>query len=191
MCNNLIWTTYQTLKNLELSSENDTRGIYIFGFNFERGFIPYYVGKSNEIHKRIFEHVSSFLGGDYTIFRKETFYENLNNKELFKENKELQKIWEVSNKINEKGIVYNPTNLECKKWFVENINLIQPHIFNMLELFQFTYTKFDKDKEEEFKLSLYDLEKIVINSYNKENLWNTRGGKFKLDNINLPDFKNM
>ncbi len=47
-------------------------GIYVWGwFDEEEKFVPYYVGKANNIGQRLFEHIGKLKGGLYAIYSKE------------------------------------------------------------------------------------------------------------------------
>jgi len=42
-------------------------GIYMWGVKFNSAYYPIYVGKAENICERIFQHISSFTGGEYII----------------------------------------------------------------------------------------------------------------------------
>lgn len=43
--------------------------VYVWGFQFENLFIPYYVGKTSKIYERAMQHYARFRGGEYAVYR--------------------------------------------------------------------------------------------------------------------------
>jgi len=185
----LEWSKLQEFGNNNMDLEDTTnkvvRGVYIWGFMKGDKFIPYYVGKSDNIHYRMFEHIGALLGGSYTIYHENSLMDFPTHKKNINE-------WN-SNLISEKeyeGIVYYPKDLNAFKWFLEhryNPN-VKPHLDNMVKNFRYTYAEYSKDDETKYKVPIYDIEKTIISTFGLENLGNTRGGevisKIELENIN-------
>lgn len=182
---NLNWQPIQILNKIDFGNSinkskksNDYRGVYIWGFNFDGDFIPYYVGKSDNIFSRIFEHLGSLLGGSYTIYHKKSLKNFCNFKDSFK-------TWD--NYIPDEGIVYYPRDLKSMKWFHQNREKLNEHINLMYDSFAFIYAKFnDKDN-----IKLRDVEVALINKIGKNKLGNSYGGNSKIEDINLPNIKNF
>lgn len=176
----LEWQELQKFGDKNISVENgtykaeDVRGVYIWGFMVDDRFIPYYVGKSDNIHFRIFEHIGALLGGAYTIYHQAVLKDFSKHKPNFKS-------WEPDDILNEfkNAIVYYPKNSTSFKWFIENRNNsnVKTHIDYMVDSFRYTYAEYIL-KDDEFA-SLYDLEKYLIRKLGMQNLGNIRGGNPK------------
>jgi hypothetical protein len=156
----LCWTDIISVS--EINYTNEDQGIYIWGFEINKKFIPYYVGIAYNIQARITEHISSIIGGRYCIIHSE-------NLKKFYNYKETENISENS------GLLYIPNFPEGYNQFLRNKKRLQPHIDNMVEKMCFTYSAFNDEKITKKDLEL--IEKICIEKIGKEKLWNTRGGK--------------
>lgn len=161
------------------------RGVYLWGFTIDNHFIPYYIGISDNIHSRMIVHIENMLRGAYTIFHKDSLKSLKEDNEIFKKYKAEAKKWEIPEKIAESGIVYNPTDLSCRLWFIDNIANLNEHINYMVSTFSYTYALYENDVDD---ITLKDIEKHLIDGIHKNNLWNTVGGEpkdFKIDNFGL------
>lgn len=173
----LDWQELQKFGDYNISADDnsnkvkDVRGVYIWGFMIGDKFIPYYVGKSDNVHYRMFEHIGALLGGAYTIYHKDKLMD-------FSKHKLIIKSWELNDILKEpkNAIVYYPKNTTAFKWFVENRNNsnVKTHLDYMVDSFRYTYAEYLKN-DDEF-VSLYDLEKYLISKTGINNLANTRGG---------------
>lgn len=158
----LHWKPLKKALDLDFPNTKES-GIYIWGFTIDDKFIPYYVGKADNIHGRIATHLSSIMSGRYTIFNKDC----LKNFKLHKSQKELS-----SDGLGKIYIPYWPKSII---YFLNNKKKLEPHINFMLESFTFSYIKIPTEK---FPADILDsLEKFIINYIGKENLINTRSGK--------------
>lgn len=155
----LVWTDIISVVEIDYNKED--QGIYIWGFEINNKFIPYYVGIAYNIQTRITEHISSIIGGRYCIIHSK-------NLEQFYEYKETKSISEES------GLIYIPNFPEGYKQFLFNKKKLQPHIDYMVEKMCFTYSVFNEENITKKDLEL--IEKKCIQMLGKEKLWNTRGG---------------
>lgn len=137
-------------------------GVYIWGFNIDSVFIPYYVGIAENIFLRINQHLSLLVSGQYTIFHKSS----LTQFKLFKDS-EVQTDKSM-------GKIYSPEWPNNYAKFLINRKELQPHIDYMVDCFQFTYAKVELGENSGFGLK--EIEKACINLIGKENLINTKSG---------------
>lgn len=151
----LHWEEKVTLKELKNPLKSDISGVYIWGFTIDSKFIPYYVGSSDTIFKRICEHVASIMTGKYTMYHKDSLAD-------FSKYKSEG----VSN--NEKGKVYCPNWPESFVDFLAQREELQPHIDFMIDNFSCTYAKVES------KEYLKNVEGQCISAIGKANLCNDR-----------------
>jgi len=66
---NMFIYDLQGLKNNNISKKagKGVSGIYLWGVKYENCYIPLYVGQGANIYERIFQHLSSWRGGEYRI----------------------------------------------------------------------------------------------------------------------------
>lgn len=139
------------IKHIDLK----TAGVYIWGFTINRVFIPYYVGSSTKIAKRMVEHISSIIGGEYRVFEKDKLHE--------------------FPKLKNKGELYESNLPYGYLEFLKKRANLQPHIDFMVDTFTFTYAivnskNYDKGKDLEI------IEKKIIKKIGIHNLINGKAG---------------
>jgi len=157
----LTWTEPQNVYALKGFVNERYKGVYIWGFNIDN-FIPYYVGVSNNIIRRLFGHINFIIGGKYTIFHKNS----LNN--IIESKKQgLQK-------DRTKGIIYLPNWPAGYTEFIKDKEILNEHIDFMIDKFVFSFAPVLDDKS---KTDLEEIEKICINKIGLERLGNTKAGK--------------
>lgn len=59
--------TIDDLKKFDISKKKGSSGIYLWGVKYQNRYIPLNVGKGNNIHERIFQHLSRWRGGEYRV----------------------------------------------------------------------------------------------------------------------------
>ncbi len=136
----------------------DHRGVYLWGFDIEAAFIPYYVGIAENVQVRFSQHISSILSGAYTIYHKNSLKDFISYKEQNASAKNLN------------GKVYQPLVPDSLIPFIRDRELLRPHIDFMLDHLRFSAAKVDST------VNLKSLEKACIMKLGKKNLANTRGG---------------
>lgn len=146
------------------------RGVYIWGFTIARKFVPYYVGIADNILVRIYQHIQSILSGAYTIYH----YNSLADFKKFKR--------EDARADQPSGKLYQPHLPERFKDFLDDRQLLQPHIDFMIDRFTFSYAIVEKETASDQELK--EIEKICINQIGAENLANTRAGDAQNFSIN-------
>ena len=152
----LVWTELINIADSIFPSQRK-RGVYVWGFTLNEKFIPYYVGISNNIYKRMMQHVSSIINGSYVIYHKKSL-----------ENFAGYKYLKVNSDITD-GKVYSPNFPVEYKGFVERRHLLKEHIDFMVDNFTFSYSSIEEDE-------LKEIEKICINQIGKKILQNNRSG---------------
>lgn len=155
----LIWNDPVNVKSIKYTREDVDmyiRGIYIWGFRIQNSFIPYYIGITNDILYRIFEHVSSICAGKYCI----------QNKQLLNKFFEFKKDLESTNEC----LLYIPDWPYGFSEFISKYRIFQEHILYMVEQMEFSYATIDS------KIDLKPIETNCIIQAGKEKLWNTRAG---------------
>lgn len=55
------------LKTNKICKANGVSGVYLWGVKHNNKYIPLYVGKGENVHERIFQHISRWRGGEYRI----------------------------------------------------------------------------------------------------------------------------
>lgn len=155
----LTWTPLTSISNIKNPAEPN-RGIYCWGFTVENKFMPYYIGKAENISHRIFEHFSSLIGGKYTLFHKE----DLLNFSKFKEKDPNEK----------EGKSYIPDWPKGYENFIKNRDNLKDDIDFMIKHMTYSYAIVDKIRYSKQELS--EIEKKCIEDINIKNSINTRGG---------------
>lgn len=167
----LKWTDLISISDLTYHDRNDA-GVYIWGFNIDKVFIPYYVGIADNIIFRILEHVNSIISGRYTIFHRDSLAR-------FKDFKDQDVL---ADRTEEK--IYIPDWPYGFINFLDNRKELQPHLDFMVDTFTFSYAVVNREIVS--KQDLKEIEKICIKQIGKENLANTRTGhsdKFIINHI--------
>ncbi|MGN6802008.1 MAG: GIY-YIG nuclease family protein [Ginsengibacter sp.] len=145
----LHWNDILDLKEL-VSHENELKGksgIYVWGWlDEEKSFVPYYVGKADNLGQRLFEHLGKLKGGMYSIYSWQyAFSKN------FKCLREL-----------EKGkLIYVPSTIE--NW--QNLFFareVQDSLTCLIKNLKFSWGIADK------KYNM-DLERLIYNLFNSKN----------------------
>jgi hypothetical protein len=156
----LNWQVLQPIQEIPFKEEY---GIYIWGFMFEKEFVPYYVGIAYNITiaNRLTEHVNNLIGGRYCIIHSADLKSFYNFKEIEKES-------------DDSGLLYIPNWPEGYGNFLKRRHLLKPHIDNMVDRMYFTYSAISDESLEKKDYEL--IEKYCINKIGKNNLWNTRAG---------------
>jgi hypothetical protein len=138
----LKWEAFKSLKDLKGLSKQSLAisAIYMWGWKDKnQNFFCYYVGKTNNLYTRIFQHLGSLKGGLYTIYSKE-FLQSGNFKNL--------------KEVDNQNILYIPTGLDT---FINEF-LKKDEIINtvnwLIENILFTWTVTNKSNNA-------DLEKFV------------------------------
>ncbi len=158
----LEWKEPRNVLELNNLVKERLKGVYIWGFNIEY-FVPYYIGISNDIIYRLFEHLNNLIGGRYTIFHKNS----LCNFAKYK-NQGLQK-------DKTEGKIYIP---DWPSSYIDFLNErkdkenFQDHLDFMIDNFAFSYAIPD-DKT---KNNLEEIEKRCIYDIKIEKLANTKAG---------------
>jgi hypothetical protein len=152
-------------KTSDLSQCQSKRGVYIWGFTIGENFIAYYVGRADNILKRIHEHITDILGGNYTIYHSNSI---VNFKKYKQEKIDLSRI--DTSKCE--GKVYERNSLSDFKYFLDNRTKLQPHIDVMVDNFTFSFAILDNEIE------IKEVEKQIISKIGKDNLANLRCGNF-------------
>jgi hypothetical protein len=146
---------YKELAEVE-KSMNETKkysGIYIWGFRNKEGFMPYYVGKEEEVCDRLCEHLNYLKGGAYTIYTEDALFDIENDKPIYRPDSVKKRIQFVADEYPEPAL--------------------QEHVDFMINNFYFTYAPMSYD---EFKNYGADAERVMLN-WLKEIISNTRIGK--------------
>lgn len=117
----LKWSELISASEIE-NYNNSESGIYIWGFDIEEVFIPYYLGIADNVVFRIYEHLNLLIGGKYTIFHKDSL---VNFKEF--------KAKEVDNSLT-KGKIYSPNWPKEYQVFLDNRNSFNPILISWLKL---------------------------------------------------------
>lgn len=78
----LTWSRLRSI--LDFTTE-DTKaqkhaGVYIWGFQINSRFIPWYVGEANNLNERAFQHNASLRGGAYSIYHSSSLETFMNEK---------------------------------------------------------------------------------------------------------------
>lgn len=148
---NLKWEPLQHYTQLALKDEaNEISGVYVWGFEYENKFVPYYAGKAAYVYWRLTDHLSGILGGNYSIFKKE----NLINADFDNSNR-LYNAQDIAKKIN---------------FIQKRRHEINADINFMIDHFHFTCAPLN-----DFKSNGAEYEKAVLNKL-KGKLINTRYG---------------
>ena len=166
---NLEWTELVSASEIEFPTEKKF-GIYIWGFNIDNVFLPYYVGIADNIFSRIMEHLNSIISGKYVIYHSDSLKKFMDFK-----NQEV-------NREKTRGKIYSPNWPRGYITFINERKELQTHIDFMVDSFSFSYATVDQSKIS--KKELKEIEKICINQIGKENLQNTRSGFSTRFNIN-------
>jgi hypothetical protein len=152
----LDWTEIRPICEIEYSKDNPIKGVYIWGFILNSNFIPYYLGVAENIKYRLLEHVSSLMGGKYTIYKKDYLHKFYDFKDT---------------KLND-GIIYIPDWPFNYRYFLQEFKNLQPHLNYMVENFYYSFAEL-KDVE---RNELFIIEKICIDEIGKHKLHLFRGG---------------
>lgn len=164
----LNWTELKPIDKIIFKEEY---GIYIWGFMFDKEFVPYYVGiaYNTTIPQRLTEHANQIIGGRYCVIHSadlKTFYN-------FKHDEETS---------DERGKMYIPNWPDGYSKFLTKRNIFKPHIDNMINKMHYSYALINDESisKKEYEL----IEKKCISSIGIEKLINFRGGKADVVTIN-------
>lgn len=138
---------FSKLKDLKKSAY-----IYLWLIKVENGFVPYYVGKAQNIKQRIFDHLTSQMGGAYSIPRKDyldKFYDHKNDSAYSPKN-----YIEITEFIDD--------------WLLGEKSKYQIHLKEMIVNSFFTYSEIEK------KEALGDIENSLISNIGMERLDNMK-----------------
>jgi len=127
------------------------KGVYVWGYQVDRSFIPLYVGKSRNIFERIIQHYCRFSGGEY-IIPNTVFFDKAPTADY---SIDISKCFIPTDLASIYSMLNNPTNT-----FQKN----KQHIISN---FKFTYLKID-DKDGKAKREI--AEKYLSNKIGKERL---------------------
>jgi len=110
-------------KNVNFTKKTKNSGIYVWGVKYESRYYPVYVGKSENICERIFQHIIRFSGGEYLIPSKKLMIDPNRNYTLIRKNLNL-----------DNGLLYYPTgNFDYrflnKKNIVETVSFFKKNFF--------------------------------------------------------------
>ncbi len=160
----LIWNEIKKIGDLNYSDDS-VRGVYVWGFRIENKFIPYYVGVSVNVEKRILEHMDSLISGKYTIYHKDYLkdFSKYGNKNGGNE-KQFEPKW--------------PSNFLD---FLKQRKTLNEHIDFMIDVSEYSYATVDEN--EIANNGLKEIEKYVISLFGVENLANSRGGESEIKTI--------
>ncbi|PQJ09583.1 hypothetical protein CJD36_016725 [Flavipsychrobacter stenotrophus] len=134
------------------------RGVYLWGFQINDGFVPYYVGIAENMRHRLGQHISAILSGAYTIYHKDSLSDFVSHKD--------KKV--LGGYLT--GKVYQPMLPDSLVTFIRDRELLRPHIDFMLDSLMFSTATVDST------INLKAAEKACIMSIGKKNLANSRGG---------------
>ena len=166
----LNWSHFIQIKDFKYQLPK-VRGVYVWGFNLNNNFTPYYVGKAKDIHKRIQEHITGLLSGRYTIYHKECLHDISIHKK---------------GKITNTGKLYEPKWPENYFTFLNNRSSLQEHIDYMVKTFTFMYAEAPIESIDDKLLGLYERECIF--KIGKDKLGNIRGARKTLIDITHINF---
>jgi hypothetical protein len=141
---------FNKLKDLKNSAY-----IYLWLIKVNNDFIPYYVGKAQNIKSRIFTHLTSQMGGGYTIHQKELLNEFYDHKKAYAYSP--KKYIEITEFIDD--------------WLLGENSKYRIHLKEIIINSFFTYAEIEN------KDALADIESSVISSIGIDRLDNI---KFKL-----------
>lgn len=158
---NLTWTELQDVFKLNDFAKKHYKGVYIWGFDINP-FVPYYIGVSNNIIRRLFGHVNYLIGGKYTIFHKDSL---ININECKKQGLQKDKT---------KGIIYIPDWPTHYTEFIKDRKILNEHLDFMINSFTFSYAIVNDSIS---KTDLEEIEKICIKKIGIENLGNKKSGQ--------------
>ena len=99
------------------------RGVYLWGFSHNGAFIPYNVGKANNIHERALQHDAALVGGAYPVYHPDVLDE-------FHKYKNAQ--------VTASGKLYSPEGLFAFRRFYESTE-IKSILTSRVAAFRFTY----------------------------------------------------
>jgi hypothetical protein len=159
----LDWSNFHNIKNLSLETSGKP-GVYIWGFHIDDNFVPYYVGKANDLKLRLYQHIKSVIAGDYTIYHQSSLKNFINFK------------YNTANINNAFGKLYSPQWPNGYTFFIEQRALLEPHITFMLNTF--TYSRAEVNKADETPQLLRDIENYCLTQIGIDKLANTKAGKY-------------
>ena len=157
----LIFKDLKPYKDLKIAE--GISGVYLWGFVINEKFRPYYVGKSTNIAWRLTEHMANIIGGNYSIYDKES----------------------LLSFDKSKIAVYAPYQLSDKLLFLNaRNNGLKKHVNFLVDNFHFTYAEVA-----DYRTNGRIAEINTIESIGKYILINKRGGtrSDKIDVGNLRD----
>lgn len=160
----LEWT--ELVKINDLGNLSDHSGVYLWGFQIQERFIPYYVGIADNVVYRITEHLNCLVGGKYTIYHKDSLSQFAKYK--------YEKV-DPDLKI---GKIYEPQWPNNYFEFIEKRACLGQHIDYMLDTFAFSCAPIQSNPDN--KNNLKEIEKSCINQIGLQNLANTRVGHSNL-----------
>lgn len=164
----LEWT--ELVKINDLGNLSDYSGVYLWGFQIQDSFIPYYVGIADSVVYRITEHLNCLVGGKYTIYHKDYLSQFAKYK------------YEKVDPDLKSGKIYEPQWPNNYFEFIEKRACLDLHIVYMLDTFAFSYAPVQSNPGNINRLK--EIEKGCINQIGLQNLANTRGGHSDLLVIN-------
>lgn len=148
MGNNVLeWHKILDFKEL-ISAEEELKrkaGIYVWGwFDEEDNFVPYYVGKANNLRQRLFDHIGKLKGGMYSIYEWKYAF---------------SKDFHPLKEIEEDKLIYVPSSIE--NWYnVFLSNKVQKSMNYLINNLMFSWCETDKDVN-------INLEKYIFQLINK------------------------
>ncbi|MCX6159114.1 MAG: hypothetical protein NTY74_14130 [Ignavibacteriae bacterium] len=154
----LFWSDLKPINNIDYSKSEI--GVYIWGFKYNGIFIPYYVGNAINIQKRLTQHVSYLISGQYCIIDSSC----------------LKEFYKYKGPTTNKGLLYIPNYPKGYKSFLEKRKFLQPHIDNMVDRMCYSYSVFRDASTNSIKY-LCQIENECINRIGITKLWNKQCGK--------------
>ena len=101
----------------------EARGVYLWGFAHNGYFIPYNVGKADNIHERALQHVASLVGGAYPIYHLDVLDE-------FHKHKNAD--------VTTTAKLYSPEGLFAFRRFHQSAEITSV-VSTLVDAFRFTY----------------------------------------------------
>mgnify|MGYP003399139762 FL=1 len=140
----LHWQPVINLDELILGKIKIHPAIYVWGwFDADKNFVPYYVGKTNNLGQRFISHLGCIKGGMYAIYSKE--YAISKNFKPLKEEDETR-------------LLYIPSTI--KNWHTKfNTYPVQKNVKWLLKNIRFSWAETSMEDNKDF-------EKIVYHAFN-------------------------
>jgi hypothetical protein len=118
----LEWHEIVTLEGLVCVEEKlkGKPGIYVWGWlDEENKFVPYYVGKANNLAQRLFEHLRKLQGGMYSIYSWQ--YTRSKNFKCLREQDRDKLLYVPGSIENWRQVFFSSEVQESLKWLIDHL----------------------------------------------------------------------